>query len=315
MDYSKIITRSWEILKNNKWLLLLGFLASLGGGSGGKFNFNVPSGGSGGRSNPPDFGRLEEYAAEFVVLLALLCGALLLLAIIFWILRLIGEAGLISSVLQLESKETKLGWREGLTLGWSHIKSMIGLSLLRAAPTILFVLFPVIVIGSLALAFADNNKSALPMLAVCIFPLICLGVIIQFVLQFIYPFAQRSIIIEENGVIDGIRHGWEVLKGNIGEIFLLAIIFAVIGFAFGIVTFIVLLPIIFLTIMPMIFAFMEGGTALQIGSVALFLLGVLAMIMVGSAIGSIARTLQSTAFTLGYLEWTGKTLEGETAPA
>ena len=45
IDYSKIIQRSWEITKKNKWLWVVGIvIAAFGGGSGG-------SGGGGGSSS------------------------------------------------------------------------------------------------------------------------------------------------------------------------------------------------------------------------------------------------------------------------
>ena len=48
MDYGKLFRRGWEIVWQNKYLFILGFLAALGGGGGGNsgsnFNYNVPGG-------------------------------------------------------------------------------------------------------------------------------------------------------------------------------------------------------------------------------------------------------------------------------
>jgi hypothetical protein len=123
---------------------------------------------------------------------------------------------------------------------------------------------------------------------------------------FVYPMAQRGIIIEGLGVMDGIRRGWQVLRENLGEIILLAIIFVVIGIIVGIVALIIAAPVALLFILPTIIAAFEGSAAFTASTIVLGVIGVIVFILLAAAVSSIVRAFQSTAFTLGYHHWMSK---------
>jgi hypothetical protein len=90
------------------------------------------------------------------------------------------------------------------------------------------------------------------------------------------------------------------------EIFLLALIFVVVGVLVGIATVIVALPLALLFILPAVFTAVEGGTAFTAGTIILGVIGVITFILLAAAISSIVRAFQSAAFTLGYHHWAGK---------
>jgi hypothetical protein len=114
------------------------------------------------------------------------------------------------------------------------------------------------------------------------------------------------MIIHKLAVRDGIRHGWQVLRTNIGEIIVLGIIFLLIGFVVGIVTLIVALPLALIFVVPIILSAVQGNAVITGATVILAFFGVLAFILVSAAISSILRTFQSTTFTLAYHQWAGK---------
>jgi len=310
MDYGKILSRAWHIVWENKWLLVLGFLAALGSGSG--------SGGGRGSSNfssqaPDDFasqfsnfGDVMSQMAPFIVMLVCF---FLLLGIALWLLRLVGEAGMIASVDRIEAGE-KLTLRDGFSAGVSHLKNMVGLSLILYGPFLLIGLIFAGVGISVAIRSFGSGEDFLirdfGLLTVCLVPLACILTIAGLVVAFVYPMAQRGMIIESLGVMDGIRRGWQVLRENLVEILLLAFIFAVIGFMVGVAALIIALPLALIFILPGIIAAIEGSALLTAGTIISGVLGIIVFILLAAAVSSIVRAFQSTAFTLGYHHWMSK---------
>jgi hypothetical protein len=309
MDYGKILSRAWNIVWENKWLFVLGFLAALGssgGSGGGSSNFRSPAPGDLGSEFSGDFGRVFGQLAPFII--GLVCF-FFLLAIVLWLLRLVGEAGMIASVDRIEAGQ-KLALRDGFRAGTSYLKSMVGLSLVLYAPFILAGLIITVVAISFVITGLGGGEelaaSSFGLAALCLIPLACILAIAGLIVAFVYPMAQRGIIIEGLGVMDGIRRGWQLLRENLVEIFLLALIFVVVGIIVGIATVIIALPLALLFILPVVFTAVEGGTAFTAGTIILGVLGVITFILLAAAISSIVRAFQSAAFTLGYHHWTGK---------
>jgi hypothetical protein len=312
MDYGKILSRAWHIVWENKWLMVLGFLAALGSGgsSGGSGNFNARNPRDLGSQLPGNFGETIREIAPFIVVIVCV---FFVLGIVLWLLRLMGEAGMIASVDRIEAGE-KLTLRDGFNAGKSHLKNMVGLSLVLLAPFLLIGL--ITAAGAISLVITGGNGGedfagrGFGALALCFFPLVCILGMGGLVVAFIYPMAQRSIILEGLGVMDGIRRGWQVLKQNFVEILLLAVIFGVIGFVVGIATLIVALPVALIFLVPTIFAAVQGSAVFTAGTIILGVIGAIVFILLAAAIGSIVRAFQSTAFTLGYHQWTSKAAFG-----
>ena len=263
MDYGNLLKRAWHIVWNNKFMFVLGFLAALGsgGGSGSGGNSNFSSSGSNNFNLPPEFAaNIERYWAEFAgVVIALVCF-FVILGIIFWLVSLVGQTGLISSAARIDAGEdVTLG--EAFAEGTAKLGKMIGLNLVLYGPFMLFGLIAFGVIGALVgpAVFAemagsggnmDSIAGAIGGFMVCFGILACLLVPLGILVNIIYPFAQRGLILQGHGVIDSIRHGWKVVRENAGDVVLLIILFLVIGFVFGIVAAIVLIPLALLIFVP-----------------------------------------------------------------
>ena len=310
MDYGNILSRAWNIVWNHKWLFILGFLAALGSsgggsGDGGNSNFSFPASEDFGSQFPSDFSEIFTQIAPFVI--ALVCF-FIILGIVLWLVRLVGEGGLIASVNRLEAGE-KLTFSDGFAAGTKHLPSMLGLSLILYGPFLLVgLIFAGIGISFATTSFsggADFLAEGLGLLAICLIPLACLLSIVGLVITFIYPMAQRGIIIEGLGVVDGIRRGWQVLRENFIEVFLLALIFLFLSIIIGIVTVIIVAPLALLFILPTFLAAMEGSAIFTAGTILLLIMASIGFIILAAAIGSFLRAFQSTAFTLGYHQWTG----------
>ena len=309
MDYGNLLSRAWKIVWANKWLFVLGFLAALGsgGGSGGSGNFNTGAPSSSGSPSPSEI--LDTLSDFAPYLIAGLCF-LILIAIGLWLLRLIGEAGMIESVDRIEGGET-LTLGDGFRAGTSQLKNMIFLNLVMYGPFLLVGLllfggFLFLVVGSIGSGSDEVLAGGLGIFGLCAIPIICLLAIASLIVNFVYPMAQRGMILHDLGVMDSIRHGWQILRTNFTEIFILAIIFVVIGFAVGLAIVIVALPLALLFILPIILAIIEGGTIITAATIIFGVLGIIAFILMSAAISSILRTFQSTTFTLAYHQWAGK---------
>jgi hypothetical protein len=161
-------------------------------------------------------------------------------------------------------------------------------------------------VGSAAGGSGELLAGGIGLILLCLIPLGCLMAIAGLIISFIYPMAQRSIIITGLDVMDGIRHGWQVLRTNLIEIFILAVIFVLIGFMVGLASLIIVVPLALISVIPVASAGIQGGEVLTVAAIILGAIGVLAFILLSAAITSIVRTFQSTSFTLAYHHWAGK---------
>jgi len=319
MDYGNLLKRSWHIVWNNKFMFVLGFLAALGSGGGsggGGGNSNFSTSGSNDFNLPPEFAaNIERYWAEFAgVVIALVCF-FFILGIIFWLVSLVGQTGLISSAARIDAGEdVTLG--EAFAEGTAKLGKMIGLNLVLYGPFMLFGLIALGVIAALIgpAVFAemagtggnmDSVAGALGGFFVCFGLLGCLFVPLGILVNIIYPFAQRGLILQEHGVMDSIRHGWKVVRENVGEVALLIILFLVIGIAFGIVAAIVLIPLALLIFLPTILSMVNGGT-FEIANILFLIGGGICLGLLGAAINSIMVAFRSTTVTLAYQEFINK---------
>lgn len=310
MDYGQILSRSWRITWNHKFLWVLGFLAALTRVSSGSSNVNY---------SPSDTSAESiEQMMQLSALLIGLCCLFLVIGLVLWLLSLAAKGGLITAVARLDNGETvTLG--DAFRAGTARIGTLIGMNLALLLPIILiaalslaatFALFAGsgITFASLAeepAAAGDALAAAFGLFFFCFCGLLCGLILLGVFLQFISAFAYRGIMLQGLGAIESISHGWQVFRANVGEVLLLALLFFAIGIGFGLAVGVVLFPLTLLLVVPIIGMGMSGGTpgVLEI----LFLVGgSLCLGILGAALASILTTWQSAAFTLAYQEWTSK---------
>ncbi|MFZ1400669.1 MAG: hypothetical protein WAS33_27455, partial [Candidatus Promineifilaceae bacterium] len=259
MDYGKLFRRGWEVVWQNKYLFILGFLAALGGGSGGSsggnFNYSIP--GPSGSDVPAEaFEEITLFWGQYGgMILGLVCF-FFILGIVFWLIRLAAVGGLIESVDRIEGGE-KMSFGKAFSAGVARIWGLVGLSVLLNLPFMLFgLLFAGLGISFLVTAVSSGEIAAssppetLGLFFACVGLFACLLVPLGIVVAVVQPFAQRGLMLKQLGVVDSIRHGWQVVRDNIGDILLLGIAFLVIGFLFGLVTLVFTLPFAFLAMGP-----------------------------------------------------------------
>jgi hypothetical protein len=308
MDYGQLLRDSWQVVWKNKFLLILGFLAALGGGSSaGSSNSNI---GFSGEEIPPDFAeRADVFLALFAPLLVGLICLGVFVAIVFWLIRLTAQAGLISAAARLEDGE-KVSLGEALGAGLGKLGRMIGLYILLYGP---FILLVVVLVGvSLLLAGAaigyelSNASEALePVLAslaivvACIALLFCVLLPLIFLVSVFLPFAQRAAVLEDLGVTASIGRAWRVITGNLAEALILVLLFGAITIGYGIAVAIVMLPLAFLTIGPTMIGLIIDGTFSGVNFFAL-LCGGIGVGLLAAFLNALLTTYRSTAMTLAY---------------
>ncbi len=289
MDYGKLFGRGFEILRARPFLIALGIISALTGGNYGSFN-----GGNGGTNgdvdlplpaqgfegpiipgNLPDFGALPIF-----LVLALACFIMVLVAI-FFVLGAVAKGGLVAGVDDIEEGRTtgfSMAWRAA----WGRLWRLIGIALLPALPALLLVLIVVITVmvtvGFAALSFDTLTQILGGATAVFILCVVCLAIPLIIALALLSNLALRAAMLEESGVIDSYRRGWEVLRQNLAS--------AIVIFAFQIGLSIVL------------------GFAAFAGSIFAVLCCLLWPLFI--VFGGAVNAYFSSIWTLAWREWTGR---------
>lgn len=257
MDYGKIISRAANIVWDHKFLMVLGFLAALGGGSTFNFDFNSQGGDfrgfnpnqmPGGGNFPFDLPFRGGFEAAprltFLALLALCLG--FFLALLLFVVSNVARGGLIAAVDAIEEggrPTFSAAWRAG----WHRLWTLLGIGILPAIP--FFIIFMVGLLGFLGMTGlravnASPAQMGIPFGGVAAI-LICLLVPVSLLLGLLRTFANRAAMLEGQGTLDAYGRGFSVLMANLGEAILLFLLQIVISIGLFVVFF---LPGIFVAL-------------------------------------------------------------------
>jgi hypothetical protein len=261
-NFGEVLTRAWQIIWKHKVLWIFGILASCGrGGSSGNSGNSGGSGDNGfdGSNLPPQVTQwlqwIENNLTTFIAItIALVC----VIWIVVTFLSTIGKIGLIRGTAQVEGGAESLVFGQLFSESTPYFWRIFGLSLILSIPAVIVVaaLFAALIVFA---ASASGGSDAAGIGMVAMLPLligcICLLVPVMFVLGMIFRQAERAIVLEDMGVMPAVSRGWEIFRGNLGPIILMAIILAIIGFVIGLVIAIPILIIVF----PAMLAFIAGG--------------------------------------------------------
>lgn len=252
-NFGEVLARAWQNIWKHKVLWVFGILASCARGNGG-------SSGSGGRSSyqtspggdtPFSSGQIErameqvgQYLEQNLWIIVAIGLALILLSFIFFALGMMGRIGLIKGTYKAENGAESLSFGELWSESMPYFGRIFGLNfLIGLAFSIIFV--PLIVFGVVTAGVGF----------VCLLPIICILIPIGWILSVVVEQAQAAIVLEELGMLDGFKRGWQIVKSNVMPMIIMALILAVGG---GILGVIVALPLI-IAVVPLI----VGAESLQ----------------------------------------------------
>jgi hypothetical protein len=308
MDYGALIRRAWDIVWNNKWLILLGVLVALGNaqrysssfrGSSGPDNGQQPgefedffNRGEGTPGAPdiemPDIEGLEQEFGPALpwlglgaaVLIPLICLGVII-GIALWAVATIARGGLIAGVDVLDSGGTSsfsLAWRAGWEKGWR----LIGIRLLPAIPALVLA---VVIVGLAGASFGLQGLGPRSLaaagtgLGVTAFAIACIAGLAALVLSLLSTFAERACMLENEDVFGSYGRGWAVLRENLGPAVLIFLIQIGLTLAIGIAM---------LIISPLLCCLCVAG------------------ILIGLAVDGTIESYFSTLWTLAWRQWTGR---------
>jgi hypothetical protein len=292
MEYGKILSRSVNIVWQNKYLIVLGILAALGSGSFPNFRGSTGGNGNGqpfgGPGQFPEFG--EEIAGLAVgVILALVCVGLII-GIVLWAISTIARGGLIAGVDTIESGE-KSSFTQAWRAGWHKAWSLLGIGILPAIPGLILFVLGLLALGVYGGFFALFGEEVAPIgtagLGIAIVLFLCIALPIILVLSILRNFAERACMLENLGVIDSYRRGTSVLMANLGEAIILFLLQIAIFFVLGVLLFLPGLILVLCFCLWPLLILLQGAISAFISSI----------------------------WTLAWNTWTGKPPMVEKAPA
>jgi len=296
MDYGGILSRAWQITWKNKGLWLLGILSGCtgGGGSGGNTSGYQYSAGQAPELDRFLAGIPDETLTLIVVGLAL---AALALFVVFFVLGVMAQAGLIAGVAQAdETGSVKLG--EAWRLGQPHFWRMLGMyALIIVAVLIVAAIVGVFMVVTLGLG------------ALCLVPLVCLAIPLAIVISAYLPMVQNGIVLERQRVFEAFGRAWSLLRSNFWPLILMAVLLFVIALVAGIA---IAAPIL-IAALPMVAVAMsqEPGLTAWLPLIACVVL----YLPVALVLNGILTTFVSGTWTLTFRRLTSAGMPAVSVPA
>ncbi|MGZ9222034.1 MAG: hypothetical protein ACXW4Q_07990 [Anaerolineales bacterium] len=241
-NFGEVLSRAWQIIWKNKVLWIFGVFAgcSRAGGSGG-------SSGGGGGSGPGGgqpfselqrvFDQIGQWISDNPWVIAVFVILVLVLLVLSIFLGTIGRIGLIKGTYQAEQGAERLIFGEVFSESMPYFWRVFGLSLLIGLLFLLLFL-PLIFFGIITAGIGF----------LCILPLLCILIPISWGVMVVIEQANAAIVLEDLGIGDGLRRGWEVVKANIGTMILMALILfigsAVVGIVLAIPLIVAVAPLV-----------------------------------------------------------------------
>lgn len=246
-NFGEVLTRAWQIIWKHKILWVFGIFASCSRGGGG----NGGSGGNGGNGNQQfpqwqqTMDQIGRWISEntWIVVVAVIVVLLIIVLAIF--LGTIGRIGLIKGTQRAEQGAERLIFGELFSESTPYFWRVFGLSLLIWLISLLIFL-PLIFFGVITAGVGF----------ICLLPLLCILVPVLWAVSVVIEQANAAIVLENLGIGDGLRRGWEVVRTNPGPMFILALILFI---GSGVIGFIIALPVI-AAVLPFVFGAATNNT-------------------------------------------------------
>ena len=309
MNYGEVLSKSWKIIWKHKVLWIFGILAGCGsaragGGGGGNFNYSFQQG-----ELPPaleNFFRQFERIPDWQVVLGI--GALILFVLLLVVLAVflstVGRIGLIRGAQQADGDEARLTFGGLFSGSMAYFWRVFGLNLLVGVAILLIVglLFVMGVLGAIA---------TFGMLLICLIPLICVFIPLMWLVGIVVEQANIAIVVENTGVIAGLKRGWQVFRDNLGAMIVMGLILILgVGLVGG---FIIGLPLVFI-VAPAVVGLLIGTRSGIGGGLLVAGLCLVAYLPVWLLLTGILTSYVESAWTLTYLRLTSKPATLDLAP-
>lgn len=308
MDIGATLSRAFDITIRHRSLWFLGFLTALLAGAVNlpALPIDLPPG----VLVPGELPLLDEGDSRLAAALVTLLCILVVLAIILAVVGVIAQGGLIAGVGQIEEQgSTSFGqaWSAAARRFWA----LLGLRIVLALPVLGLLVLAVVLLGGSLLPVAiavlrgeespDLGSAGTSLLLLlcsgCV--MICAIVIYGVLASALQTFGERAILLENLGVINGLRRGWEVFISNLFNVILLALVLIVLNALFSLITGLVLTALALpATIGGLMSSLSEEGpqTSTIIFTVLMFVL----IALISALISALVATFGSAVWTIAY---------------
>jgi hypothetical protein len=321
MNHVDLIGRALRIVWRHKVLWLFGILLALTGGGVNGINWQLPSNGSRGAQNfpfaPPMGGELQgfpQFAAAMGVIILCCCCLLLILIVVSIVVRYVAQAALYRMVAEIDVTGQAPTWREGFRLGWSNrtfrlwlMELLVGIAFFVGA---LILALPAL--SPLLLLFTENEALrafggilAFALGILVFLTLLFAGVVVSGLRQF----WGREIVLADRGIGESFATGFELVRRNFKDVFIMWLLLLGIGLLFGLLMIPVGLLVIALAgaigggIGWLMYRITDSiGWAIAFGAPPFLLLTIIPFAL----IGGLYAAFDSTAWTLTYREVAGR---------
>ncbi len=292
MDFGAILSRTWQIIWKHKILWVFGILAGCTSANAGSSNFRYTFEGD----LPPRLQYFFNNTPGWIT--ASLIGLVILFIIVAVVLAIflgtIGRVGVIRGAVQADQETRKPEFSELFNGSMHYFWRVFGLNVLVGlALALFFIVF--IVIG----VFGSIVTLGLGLL--CFIPMLCLLVPISWVIGVVLEQANIAIVVEDLGIMPGLQRGWDVVKNNVGNYIVMALILVLgVGLIGGLI---IGLPVA-LVIAPAMIGGLVGTDQSMSGGFLFTALCIAAYLPIAIFLNGILQTYIKTAWTLTYLRLT-----------
>lgn len=256
MNYSSIFKEALNTFWRHKSLWILGIIITIFGQGEYGFSVNYRESYPAGQGDLPNMPGRELLINFFENPIPYIIG-FGLLSLFLWVIQSLicwwSQSALISMVDDVD-QQGSTSIRNGLNAGKQKAIPLTILSVLFALPTAIINL-PAIAGGIWFFSkFFDTYKDLFlgktpspeelqtlfePIMSnillgfACIFPLVCIGGILGWLLGLLNKVTARVLVLEYLSISESIRQGWKIARGNFGHILLNGIVLIVISVIFG----------------------------------------------------------------------------------
>lgn len=269
MNHVKVLKRAWEILWSYRALWVFGIIVALTTGGGGnrwaQYSFRGEDFAPGGRF------RIERVPPEIVgTLIAIGVGlacVIVILIIAAAVARYVSETALIHMVDDYEKTGERRSVRQGFRMGWSRAAVRLFLiDLLIGLPVAVAFIVLFVVAAAPLLLWATESTAAGAIGTVATIGLallvVLLAIVVGVILSVLTRFFRRVCVLQQAGVIESIRQGYEMVRQHLKEVAVMWLI--MVGLGIGWV--IVMIPV---TILLVVLGGVVGGLpGLLVGGLA-----------------------------------------------
>jgi hypothetical protein len=288
MNIGDVLSQTWKTIWKHKVLWIFGILAGCGSagtgaGNGGiTYQFNAPN-------------DVQYYIDQIdPALAALYIGLLILVALVIIVLVIffstIGRIGLIRGTYQNYNGATRLTFGEIFSGSTPYFWRVFGLNLLVGLLTF------VAIVGLLFLGILGVVVT-LGIFLLCLIPILCLLMPVIWLLGVYVEQAIIAIVLEDLGVMDGLRRGWQVFKGNFGDMFIMGLILLIISL---VVTFVLILPVM-AAIFPFLIGIFSGTSQAFRTGVLVAIVTAICYLPIFLVLNGLVRAYIESAWTLNYI--------------